>query len=169
MELTVFGVDPGVSGAIAVASYSADTQDLTGVTVCNIPKTAVNKEDGIKSSIDIDGLCKFLRSVQTHPRMVVFMENVHAMPGQGVSSTFKFGEAKGILLGAFASLGAVRYMVPPQTWKSWFNLGKDKKASLELARSLFPQCSIKNHNMAEAILILKYGIETLGSVLVELE
>lgn len=79
------------------------------------------------------------------------------MPKQGVVSTFRFGEARGILLAVFSLLNSEIVLVPTREWKKSLNLSQDKKDSLLRASQLFPDINIANHNQAEALLILYYG------------
>ena len=94
------------------------------------------------------------------------VEKVGAMPGQGVTSMFNFGQGFGFILGVLAALGIGVQLVPPGTWKKEFSLvGKDKAASIEVCRRLFPgvnlraseQCRKDSDGMAEALLMAEYA------------
>lgn len=92
----------------------------------------------------------------------VAIEDVHAMPEQGVTSTFRFGYNAGILLGVLEALNIKVLRVKPAVWKGGLGLDADKKKSLTLARKLFPRYSryfqrFKDNGRAEAALIAHYA------------
>lgn len=150
------GVDPGTTGAIAIINEDMcivyDFQDPKSLDVLlKMASGDGNPSDGSFQS----------RSV----RAVV--EKVHAMPRQGVSTTFKFGLAYGKVMGWLDACLIPYELVTPQKW--WKGVadsapkGTDKKAAaLELARRLFPELAPtylrrkKDHNRAEALLIAEY-------------
>jgi crossover junction endodeoxyribonuclease RuvC len=87
------------------------------------------------------------------------MEQVHSMPNQGVSSTFSFGRAVGVISAVCELTRYPFHMVTPQKWKKHFNLTADKNEALDLARKLFPAAKLKlkkDINRAEALLIAEY-------------
>lgn len=136
----ILGIDPGLSGAYA---FLAD--DGT-ITAGDLPVAG--------GSIDIPTFAKIVRDAA--PRCAV-VEDVHSMPKQGVSSTFKFGCAHGSVLGAILALGVPTHMVAPTRWKRHFRLSADKDASRALAIRLWPTAGCfgrkKDHGRAEAALI----------------
>jgi crossover junction endodeoxyribonuclease RuvC len=76
--------------------------------------------------------------------IVAAVEKVGAMPGQGVTSMFHFGKSAGYIEGVLTALGIPYQLVPPVKWKRAFSLvGKDKKASIETCRKLFPELDLK--------------------------
>lgn len=94
------------------------------------------------------------------------VEKVGAHPGQGVTSMFTFGQGYGYILGVLAALGIGVQLVPPGTWKKEFSLiGKDKAASIEVCKRLFPgvnllpseKCRKDSDGMAEALLLACYA------------
>ena len=94
------------------------------------------------------------------------VERVGAHPGQGVTSMFSFGQSYGFILGVLAALGIGVQLVPPGTWKKEFSLiGKDKAASIEVCKRLFPgvnllaseKCRKDSDGMAEALLLACYA------------
>jgi crossover junction endodeoxyribonuclease RuvC len=98
--------------------------------------------------------------------MVACVEKVGAMHGQGVRSMFTFGQSYGFILGVLAALGIGVQLVPPGTWKKEFSLiGKDKAASIEVCKRLFPgvnllpseKCWKDSDGMAEALLLACYA------------
>ena len=101
-----------------------------------------------------------------NPEAICYIEKVHAMPGQGVTSMFNFGRNYGEILGILKAFNIKVIEVPPQRWKKEFDLiGKDKKASIDKAKELFPEANLKrtprcrtdSDGIAEALLIAEYG------------
>jgi crossover junction endodeoxyribonuclease RuvC len=95
---------------------------------------------------------------------MVFLESVHAMPGQGVRSMFSMGKGFGIWLGILAALGLRYELVTPQAWKREMmaGMGREKDASRLRALQLFPQLGpelarTRDHGRADALLIAEYG------------
>ena len=141
----ILGVDPGMSGAVAWLKngvhHALPFKDLT--------------ESEILTSFESFGHNAF-----------AYLENVHAMPGQGVSSTFKFGMNFGGLRMALIASGIGFETVTPSKWqKAMKCLSKgDKKVTRERAQEMFPQVSITGrgvkaptHAVADALLIAEYG------------
>lgn len=94
------------------------------------------------------------------------LEQVHAMPKQGVSSTFRFGQCYGALQMAVVGHGYEVHDVTPQKWKKHFGLSNDKGVSRSVASQRFPQCAelfkrVKDDGRAEAALMALYGAEEL--------
>ena len=96
----------------------------------------------------------------------VIIEQVSAMPGQGVTSMFNFGQSFGILKGMCSAMQLPMYFVRPAKWKKYFNLiNSEKDASRTKAIEIFPYYSSnlskkKDSNKADAILIASYYYET---------
>jgi crossover junction endodeoxyribonuclease RuvC len=95
---------------------------------------------------------------------MAIVEHVGAMPKQGVASTFKFGQATGIIQGVLAANGVPLHYVRPTVWKKHFGLaGKDKEAARALAIRLYPDVTgldrKKDHGRAEALLMLEWYLE----------
>ena len=146
----LMGVDPGISGAIAF--WFPDQPDQ--IVVQDVPVV-----DG-----QLDPVTLARRIDQMRPTLAV-VEKVHAMPKQGVSSTFKFGMAYGMVLGVIATQKIPLHLVTPARWKKAFNLSADKEQSRALALRLWPGCDEfglkKSHGKAEAALIARYGVQLL--------
>ena len=96
----------------------------------------------------------------------VVVEQVSAMPGQGVTSMFNFGQSFGIIKGICSAMQLPLYFVRPAKWKKYFNLIKSEKdASRTRAIEIFPYFSSqlskkKDSNKADAILIASFYHET---------
>ena len=97
----------------------------------------------------------------------ICMEQVHSMPNQGVSSTFAFGRAVGVISAVCELTRYPVHLVTPQRWKKHFHLSSDKNESLDMARYLWPEArlKLKKHiNKAEALLIAEYLRHTLHGI-----
>ena len=149
---TVIGVDPGVSGALACII------DGELLDVVDMPTAG-----GIVSAI---GVCEVLREFQLAGMddvPIVVVEKVGAMPGNGVSSMFKFGRSLGVIEGAVAGRGFPLRWVTPQVWKgSRGLLRQDKDVARLLALELWPAHSAtfarcKDVGRADAALIAAWG------------
>ena len=153
----ILGIDPGISGAIAF--YFPDHPERVAV------------EDMPVAAGDVDAVTLANRIRAMAPD-VVFLERVGAMPGQGVSSMFKFGRAYGTAIGVIGAAAIPLYLVTPATWKKAFRLSPDKEMSRALALRMFPSVADsfkrkKDDGRAEAALIARYGAETLHLCFVE--
>jgi hypothetical protein len=147
----ILGIDPGRSGAIAF--YFSDHPER--VSVEDMPNVA--------GEVDAATLAKRIAAIAPD---LAFVERVGAMPGQGVSSTFKFGRSYGIALGVIGAAAIPLHLVTPAKWKAHMRLSSDKEQARALALRLFPACSEhfqrkKDHGRAEAALIARYGAEVL--------
>ena len=92
----------------------------------------------------------------------VVVEKVSAMPGQGVTSMFNFGQSYGVIKGICSAMQLPIHFVTPAKWKKYFNLIKtEKDASRTKAIEIFPYFSSnlsrkKDSNKADAILIASF-------------
>lgn len=151
MTGAVIGVDPGASGALAL--LTAEGQLVTAV---DMPA-----HDGVVSGVLIaDQLDRWW--IEYRPA-VAWIEQVHAMPQQGVSSTFKFGRALGCVEGALAAARLPIRYVTPAKWKKDAGLNADKAASRRRATELWPTqaelfARVKDDGRAEAALIARHGL-----------
>jgi len=151
----IIGIDPGLTGAIAV---------LNGGTVEMHDMPTVTATKG-RAEINHHELLAILRRAEGS---VVWLERVGAMPGQGVTSMFRFGQVLGAIEMACAACSLpVRY-VTPAVWKRHCGLVRDKDAARGLALQRFPDCANdlrrkKDAGRAEAALIALYGRETANA------
>ena len=157
IPLRIVGVDPGYTGAIAFL----DPQ-LMLLEVHDMP---MGKSTTGKQELDLHKLGRILMATGAS-RAVAILEKVHAMPNQGSSSTFRFGECFGALRMAVVGHGYEDRYVTPQAWKKHFKLNQDKGVSRSYARSRFPAQAhlfdrVKDDGRAEAALIALYGAEVL--------
>ena len=146
----VIGIDPGLSGAIALI------RDGEYAEVWDMP--TMGRGSGNKQQINAAEVGKILREC---PPCMAWIEQVGAMPGQGVSSMFNFGKAAGAALGALGALQFPVSEVTPVKWKREFGLiGKEKDMARTAAQQIMPSAplSLKKHcGRADALLIALYG------------
>lgn len=146
------GIDPGATGGIALVTHSGILSDV-------VPMPSMDGE--VSGSLLSQILDTYREDI--NDRLVVVIEQVHAMPKQGVSSTFKFGTSFGVALGVVQAMHFSMHRVTPQQWKKTFTLiGKDKDASRSQATELWPSMKIhwkyKNKNgLSDAALIAEHG------------
>lgn len=149
------GIDPGLNGAVGFlldGNYKA---------VFDIPTVIKGTS---RRELDPSGLIKIIRSqLDAMEDYEVILEKVGAMPGQGVSSMFSFGDSYGCCRTVVASLNLRTTLISPAAWKRHFKLDKDKESSRALAIRLFPEAplNLKKHaDRAEALLMARYLWET---------
>lgn len=153
LPITILGIDPGVSGALAF--YCHDAPHL--VTAEDMPVV-----DG-----HVDASALTFRIEQLRPDFAM-VELVSSMPKQGVASTFKFGRAFGTLLGVLAATRTPYRFAAPGYWKKHFRLPAEKEAARAMALRLWPERASsfslkKHHGRAEAALIARFAAETIAS------
>lgn len=155
--MVIFGIDPGFTGAISIYR-----PNLGLIEVHDMP---VMKSAKGKAILNLHGVLDVLEREDDTPHIAV-IEQVGAMPGQGLSSTFRFGQGFGQLEMAIAARGLQVHYVTPQKWKGLFGLSRDKGVSRSVASQRFPQLAaqfarVKDDGRAEACLIALYGKEKL--------
>lgn len=153
----IAGIDPGLSGAVALLN------PITREVVIHDMPLIASKAG--RSETDIHNLARLL--IPTGGLNIAVLEQVHAMPKQGVTSTFRFGQNYGACQMAISGHGYDVHNVTPQAWKKHFRLGSDGNASRGLAIQRFPALAdqlkrVKDHNRAEAVLIALYGLEIIA-------
>ena len=146
----IAGFDPGAEGGIA---FLTDGGDLLHVE--DMPMIEVAGKKRVSAAL----LGALLR--EWAPRLAV-IEQVGAMPGQGVSSMFAFGYSAGILFGACAALNIPTTFVQPAAWKRAIKVTKDKGSSRQMAQRLWPAHAarfirVRDDGRAEAALIAFHG------------
>ena len=160
----IIGIDPGISGAMCF--FESDIIK----DVIEMPVMA----DGKKNKRQINGpqiVNEIQKRIENIPKKNIFVvvEHVSAMPGQGVTSMFNFGQSFGVIKGICSALKLPIYFVRPVKWKKYFNLIKtDKEASRSKAIQIFPYISSKlskkkDNNKADAILIASFFNNTFKS------
>lgn len=157
----VMGVDPGIRGGIAFLLNDPNR----GTIFKNLPPQLHCYDiPTVGSEVDVEEVCRLIR--QHEPKLAV-IERAGAMPSQGVSSTFKYGVAYGMLRGALTACNLPHHLVAPTQWKKRFALDRDKEKSRAMALRLWPGTNFfgrkLDHGRAEAALIAKYGVDLLCS------
>ena len=159
--MLIIGIDPGITGSICFL------QEGKIIDVVEMP----NMSEGKKNKKQVNGAQIFheisLRIKDMNKEEIkVVIEQVSAMPGQGVTSMFNFGQSFGILKGICSEMQLPMYFVRPAMWKKYFNLiNSEKDASRTKAIEIFPYFSSqlsrkKDSNKADAILIASFYYET---------
>ena len=145
MKQTIIGIDPGQSGGIAWTHED-------GMRVEKMPDTIQGVWELVSHIVDNTA------QIYRHTEFKAYLEQVHSMPGQGVSSSFKFGNGFGHLEMALTAAGIPFERVTPQRWqKAMVCMTKgDKNVSKRRAQELFPSLKI-THAIADALLIAEYG------------
>jgi crossover junction endodeoxyribonuclease RuvC len=149
----VIGIDPGLTGAIAVIHTKDGYSELYDMPLIEVGK---------KKTISLQETSNIIKNHVFGFRVIAFIEKVGARPGQGVTSMFHFGKSYGAMLGILAALGVPYVEIAPQTWKKEMlqDMAKDKDASRYKAQTLFPEHDFnlkKHHGRADAILIAEAG------------
>jgi crossover junction endodeoxyribonuclease RuvC len=148
------GIDPGLTGAIAVLA-----PDGALVALCDTPVLTLMVARGTKHVYDVPGMVALLQPYAGAGLHVVIEES-QAMPGQGVRSMFTCGLGMGIWLGVLAALKFPYTRVRPQIWKRALGLSKDKEQARLRAQQLYPSADLRlrrHHGRAEALLLAWYG------------
>lgn len=149
------GIDPGLSGALALLDWKDQLIDVCDMPVMNVPFRNKSRREIAPAKL-ADILTRWA-TIDDNP--VACVEIVHAMPGQGVTSMFNFGQSYGTVLGVLACLRVPVYMVTPQEWKKEYGLlGEDKSRSIVIAKAMLNGadgwCQKQSHHgRADAILI----------------
>ncbi len=159
--MLIIGIDPGISGSIC---FFEDGKIIDVVDMPTMTEGKKNKKQ-VNGSQIYNEILKRVNKFENHEIRVI-IEQVSAMPGQGVTSMFNFGQSFGILKGICSSMQLPMYFVRPAKWKKYFNLlNSQKDASRTKAIEIFPYFSHrlskkKDSNKADAILISSFYYET---------
>ena len=162
--MLIIGIDPGLSGSIC---FFEDGKILDVIEMPTMTEGKKNKRQVNGSQIYNEILKRINKFEKQNIRVVI--EQVSAMPGQGVTSMFNFGQSFGILKGICSAMQLPMYFVRPAKWKKYFGLiNSEKDASRTRAIEIFPSFSSslskkKDSNKADAILIASFFYETYKS------
>ena len=159
--MLIIGIDPGISGSICFFNEGKiiDVVEMPTMIEGKKNKKQVN---GAQIFNEISAKIKELEKKD----IKIVIEQVSAMPGQGVTSMFNFGQSYGILKGICSAMQLPMYFVRPAKWKKYFNLiNSEKDASRTRAIEIFPYFSSqlsrkKDSNKADAILLASFYYET---------
>ncbi len=157
--MKVIGIDPGLSGAIAIL----ENNKVLGIF--DMPVMSEGKKN--KRQLNSAQLVNIIKeNIMKDEEISVVVEQVNAMPGQGVTSMFNFGQTFGAIKGVCAALNLPIFFVRPSKWKKHFELINSSKDSsrtkvIEMYPSLSNQLTKKKDvNKSDAILIAKFYIDT---------
>ena len=152
--MIILGIDPGLSGALALYNTSEQT-----VEVFDMPVLELVRNGKKKGEVSAQALANLLagRGIKA-----AYLERVNAMPGQGVTSVFSFGRSTGIVEGILAAYDIPTTLVTPQAWQKAVGQRAGKDGSRERAMQLFPaQADLfqrkKDDGRSDAALIAYYG------------
>ena len=155
--MLIIGIDPGIKGAICIL------KDGVVIDVFDMPVMPVGKKN--KSQVNGSQIYNEIQKVienKDKQDIKVVIEQVSAMPGQGVTSMFNFGQSYGVLKGIFSAMQIPMDFVSPVKWKKYYNLiNTQKDSSRTKAIEFFPYISAKlsrkkDANKADAILIASF-------------
>ena len=157
--MKILGIDPGLSGAIAIL------EKKKVLNLFDMPVMAEGKKN--KKQLNSAQLVNIIRENSIgDEEIAVVVEQVNAMPGQGVTSMFNFGQTFGAIKGVCAALHLPIFFVRPSKWKKYFELINSSKDSsrtkvIEMYPSLSSQLAKKKDvNKSDAILIARYYYDT---------
>ncbi len=159
--MLIIGIDPGISGSICFL----DNGKILDVIEMPVMTDGKKNKKQVNGSQVYNEIIKRIKQFEKNQIRVV-IEHVSAMPGQGVTSMFNFGQSFGILKGICTAMQLSMYFVRPAKWKKYFNLlNSEKDASRTRAIEIFPYFSSqlsrkKDSNKADAILIASFYHET---------
>ena len=159
--MLIIGIDPGISGAICFFENGQVKE------IIDMPVMA----DGKKNKRQINGpqtYNEILKRINNYPKkdITVVIEQVSAMPGQGVTSMFNFGQSFGVIKGICSAMQLSTFFIRPAKWKKYFGLIKtEKEASRTKVIEIFPYISSelsrkKDSNKADAVLIASFFYNT---------
>ena len=157
--MRIIGIDPGLSGAIAVLDNNKVLK------IYDMPVMAEGKKN--KRQLNSAQLVNIIKeNINSHEEINVVVEQVNAMPGQGVTSMFNFGQTFGAIKGVCAALNLPIFFIRPSKWKKYFELINSSKDStrtkaIEMYPSIADQLSKKKDvNKSDAILIARFFSDT---------
>tara|TARA_Y100000992_G_C21164437_1_gene442768 strand:- start:176 stop:667 length:492 start_codon:yes stop_codon:yes gene_type:complete len=157
--MKIVGIDPGLSGAIAIL------ENNKVLNIFEIPVMSEGKKN--KRQLNSALLVNLLKAnINKEEEVAVVVEQVNAMPGQGVTSMFNFGQTFGAIKGICAALNLPIFFVRPSKWKKHFELiNSSKDSSRTKAIEMYPKLSNqlskkKDVNKSDAILIARFFSET---------
>ncbi len=162
--MIIIGIDPGISGSICFFE-DGKIIDIIEMPVMSDGKKNKRQVNGAQIYNEISSRIKNYNNKD----IKVVIEQVSAMPGQGVTSMFNFGQSFGVLKGICSAMQIPMYFVRPAKWKKYFNLiNSQKDASRTKAIQIFPYISSqlskkKDANKADAILLASFFFETYKS------
>ena len=159
--MLIIAIDPGISGSIC---FFKDGKILEVIEMPTMTEGKKNKKQ-VNGAQIYNEISAKINGIEKH-NIRVIIEQVSAMPGQGVTSMFNFGQSFGILKGICSAMRLPMFFIRPAKWKKYFSLiNSEKDASRTKAIEMFPYFSSqlskkKDSNKADAILIACFYHET---------
>ncbi len=157
--MKIIGIDPGLSGAIAIL------ENNKVLNLFDMPVMSEGKKN--KRQLNSSLLVNLIKeNIEQNEEVAVVVEQVNAMPGQGVTSMFNFGQTFGAIKGVCAALELPIFFVRPSKWKKHFELiNSSKDSSRTRVIEMYPKLSSqltkkKDVNKSDAILIARFFAET---------
>ena len=162
--MLIIAIDPGISGSLCFF------EEGKIIDIIEMPNMAAGKKNKrqVNGAQIYNEISLRIKNFQKEDIKVV-IEQVSAMPGQGVTSMFNFGQSFGVLKGICSAMQLPMYFVRPAKWKKYFNhINSKKDASRTKAIEIFPYISAqlskkKDSNKADAILLASFFFETYQS------
>lgn len=152
--MIVIGVDPGLTGAIALL------RDGNYYDLMDMPTIAKGGSGKVKYEVSPVAISQFLRAkIASSDATEAIIERVNSMPSQGSATVFSLGDSFGTARAVLACSRIAYIDVVPQVWKKHFGLSSDKEQSRALASKLFPEAELhlkRFHDRAEALLLARY-------------
>lgn len=155
----IIGIDPGLDGAVAVIHPK-------GIVIYDTPIIDVGIGKKIRRKYNLKEMVSIISAIKLRDSFTeCWIEDVHAMPGQGVTSMFSMGRGLGSWEAIVTALMIPLYFVSPVRWKKTImdGMGKEKSAAVLKAQQIFPEACLKTprgrllDGRAEALLIAEYG------------
>lgn len=159
----IIGIDPGLSGGITW--FSSNGKFIKYVVM---PTILYSKKSN-KKIYDLEGICKLLSSSKP---LAAYLEKVSSRPGEGVVSSFNFGQGYGSLMGIMTGLGIKFELISPVTWQKFFFADRDKsfttkEVSIKYVEKFWPAIDFlasprskkKHTGLVDSFLIGRYGFE----------
>ena len=157
--MKIIGIDPGLSGGIAFL------ENNKVLCIFDMPVMSEGKKN--KRQLNSAQLVNLIKeNIKSDKEVAVIVEQVNAMPGQGVTSMFNFGQTFGAIKGVCAALELPIFFVRPSKWKKHFELiNSSKDASRTKVIEMYPAYAEKlskkkDVNKSDAILIARFFSET---------
>ena len=163
--MLIIAIDPGISGAICFFE-DGHVKEIIDMPVMAEGKKNKQQVNGPQTYNEISKRINKL----TKKDITVVIEQVSAMPGQGVTSMFNFGQSFGVLKGICSAMQLSMIFIRPAKWKKYFGLIKtEKDASRTKVIEIFPYISSqlsrkKDSNKADAVLIASFFYNTYNKV-----
>jgi len=151
----IIGIDPGAKGAIAILDVRGGLVD-----VIDMPTVEIRIGSAVKRRVAPEAIASELRCFA--PTATAYIERVGAMPGQGVTSMFAFGEAYGLVRGVLAGMHIPCTTVTPAVWTKAMRVAGGKDGARQRAMELFPEKAglfkrVKDDGRADAALVAAWG------------